>query len=488
MTDSVVFISVLNILILLEIAPLLSSAQDSIFNKTYGQIGYNYGEKVIQKIDSGYIILGNKSGFIGNTDVYIVRTNKTGNFIWDKAYGGSEVNWAEDIKPTADGGYIITGYISIPNNDNDYNIMLLKTDSVGNTEWLKNYGGSNWDLGHSVVETADSGFIVAGETYSFGNGNNDIFLLKTDKNGDSLWSKFYGGQNTDVAYDISVCHDGNFIVTGYTNSFGKGGFDAYLLKINPYGDTLWTRTYGDTLDDKTFSGIETQDHGFALTGSTMNFNAQAQDGVIFKADSAGNFLWARVIGGINNEEFYDIFQNSDQSLFMAGYTESFGYVGTKDFYMVKIDKDGWYIFGPTSGGDQADIAKSCIPTSDGGYAVIGTTERWGPGILNILLIKMNSVGYLDTSYSHITGINEHSLRNFSIFPNPVSDNLHINIPAEHLLSDIIVYNYIGQVVSKTKQVDGYVTNIDFSGFPEGIYIISLHFKDAIINQKILHIQ
>ncbi|MFA4852551.1 MAG: T9SS type A sorting domain-containing protein [Bacteroidales bacterium] len=474
----------LNILILLEIAPLLSSAQDSVFNKTYGQIGYNYGEKVIQKSDSGYIILGNKSGFVGNTDVYIVRTNNTGNIVWDKAYGGSEVNWAEDIKPTADGGYIITGYMNIPDN-NDYNIMLLKTDSGGNTEWLKNYGGSNWDFGHSVVETADSGFIVAGETYSFGNGNNDVFLLKTDKNGDSLWSKFYGGSNTDIAYDVSVCHDGNFIITGYTNSFGKGGYDAYLLKITSSGDTLWTRTYGDTLDDKTFSGIETQDHGIVLTGSTMTFNAMAQDGVIFKADSAGNFLWAGVIGGIYNEEFYDILQNSDESLFMAGYTESYG---SKDFYMVKTDKDGWYNFGPTSGGDKTDIAKSCIPTSDGGYAIIGTTERWGPGISNILLIKTNSVGYLDTSYSYITGIDEHSIRNFSIYPNPVSDNLHINIPEERLLSDIVVYNYLCQVVSKTKPADGHVTNIDFSGFPEGIYIISLHFNETIINQKVIHIR
>ncbi len=478
----------LNILILLEVVPLLSSAQDSVFNKTYGQIGYNYGEKVIQKSDSGYIILGNKSSFVGNTDVYIVRTNNTGNIVWDKAYGGSEVNWADDIKPTADGGYIITGYMNIPDN-NDYNIMLLKTDSGGNTEWLKNYGGSNWDLGHSVVETADSGFIVAGETYSFGNGNNDVFLLKTDKNGDSLWSEFYGGSDTDIAYDVSVCHDGNFIITGYTNSFGKGGFDSYLLKITPSGDTLWTRTYGDTLDDKTFSGIETQDHGFVFTGSTMNFNAMGQDGVIFKADSAGNFLWASVIGGIYNEEFYDIFQNSDESLFMAGYTESYGYAG-KDFYMVKTDKDGWYIFGPTAGGDKADIAKSGIPTSDGGYAIIGTTESTGMGlgISNILLVKTNSVGYVDTSYSHITGIDEHSLQNFSIYPNPVSGNLHINIPAERLLSDIVIYNHLCQVVSKIKPANGHVTNIDFSGFPEGIYIISLHFNETIINQKVIHIR
>jgi len=478
----------LNILILLEIAPLLSSAQDTSFIKSYGQIGYNYGEKIIQTADHGYIILGNKSGFVGNTDVYIVRTNNTGNIVWDKAYGGSEVNWAEDIKPTADGGYIITGYMNIPDN-NDYNIMLLKTDSGGNTEWLKNYGGSNWDLGHSVVETADSGFIVAGETYSFGNGDNDVFLLKTDKNGDSLWSEFYGGSNTDIAYDISVCHDGNFIVTGYTNSFGKGGFDSYLLKITPSGDTLWTRTYGDTLDDKTFSGIETQDHGIVLTGSTMNFNAMVQDGVIFKADSAGNFLWAGVIGGIYNEEFYDIFQNSDESLFMAGYTESYGYIGTKDFYMVKTDKNGGYIFGPLYGGDNTDYAIACIPTSDHGYAIIGTTESMGLGLSNILLVKIDSIGYGNpSSYIHITSVEEHSFPKVTIYPNPVSDNLHINIPAEHLLSDIVVYNHIGQVVSKTKPADGHAANIDFSGFPEGIYIISLHFNETIINQKVIHIR
>ncbi|NTW32075.1 MAG: T9SS type A sorting domain-containing protein [Bacteroidetes bacterium] len=478
----------LKIIILFLFLPIFSFGQDTTFIKSYGLSGYNYGEKIIQTADQGYLILGNKSGFIGNTDIYLIKTNYYGKLLWDKAYGGSEIDWAEDIKQTKDNGFIITGYISTPEN-NDYNILLLKTDSDGNMKWMKNYGGGNWDFGHSLVETADSGYIIAGETYSFGNGNNDAFILKISKNGDSLWSKSYGGQNSDITYDISICHDGNFILTGITNSFGKGMFDAYLLKIDQLGDTLWTRTYGDTLDDKAFSGIETSDYGIVFTGSTMNFDANGQDGVIFKTDSLGNFLWERNIGGDNNEEFYEIIQNYDDVLFIAGYTESYGYTGTKDFYMVKTDKDGWFKFGPTYGGDNTDYANTCIPTFDHGFAIVGTSKSMGLGSSNILLVKTDSVGTLNySSFIHITAIDEHLKNQINIFPNPVMDKLNIITDGENLIKEIIVYNQTGQIIRKNIPVDDHSINIDFTDLSEGLYFLSIQINNEKFYKKILHIK
>jgi hypothetical protein len=478
-----------NYLSILFFLPLFATGQDTVFIKSYGLNGYNYGEKIIQLEDSGYIILGNKSGFVGNTDVYLVRTNFTGNIIWDKAYGGDEINWAEDFISTKDKGYAIAGYMTVPEN-NDYNLMLIKVDSLGHLQWMKDYGGSNWDLGHSLVETPDSGFIIAGETFSYGNGNNDVFLIRTDKNGDSLWSKYYGGANEDIGYDINTCHDGNYIITGITNSFGKGGYDVYLLKTDASGDTLWTRTFGDTLDDKAFAGIETKDHGFALAGSTLNFGAKAMDGMLLKIDSTGSKEWLRFYGGTENEEFYDVIQNNqNQNFFMAGYTETYGYAGTKDFYMVMADPGGWFIFGKTFGGDWTDVAYSCITTSDKGYAAIGSTESMGPGLSNILLVKMDSTGESNvSSYIHIYDVEEFSDQDITIYPNPVSDKLIIRSGEKFLIDNIFLHNQLGQLVLTNLPDDKHSANIDFHNLPDGLYIIILRSKDNCINKKIIHKQ
>lgn len=466
---------------------MLLSAQDTVFIKSYGLKGYNYGEKIIQSKDNGYLILGNKTGVIGNTDAYVVKTNYSGNLQWDKAYGDNDITWAEDFVQTKDKGYIITGYKTIPPN-NDYNFLLLKIDSVGKMEWMKDFGGSGWDMGHSIIETPDSGYIMAGETYSYGNGNNDVFLIKTDKKGDSLWSKFYGGAGNDVAYDISACHDGNYIVTGMSNSFGKGEYDAYLLKIDPLGDTLWTRIYGDTSDNKTFAGIETSDHGIALTGSTKNYNAKALDGMILKTDSAGNFKWVRVYGGTEDEEFYDIVQDSKENLMVTGYTESYGYVGTKDFYTVLADKNGWFIFGEGYGGNKADVSNSCVITSDKGSITVGSTESMGLGLSNILVVKRDSTGYTNTSsYVHVTAINELSEQTFSIFPNPVTEFLTVESNEEYPISNISLYNQLGQIMYTYKPSGKQLyATIDFSDIPKGLYIIAINYKDNITTRKIIH--
>jgi hypothetical protein len=466
------------------------SAQDSLFIRSYGLPGYNYGEKVMQLADSAFIILGNKNGFIGNTDIYLVRTNKFGNLVWDKAYGGVEVNWAEDLIKTYDNGYVIAGYMSIPENNNDYNIMLLKTDSAGNLQWMKNFGGNDWDLAHSLVETPDSGFMITGETYSYENGNNDIFLLKTNKNGDSLWMKNYGGLKMDIGHDISSCDDGNFIITACTNSFGHGGYDAYILKISPEGDTIWTKTIGDTLDDKAFAGIETFDHNFVFTGSTYNYNALALDGLLLKTDSVGHPFVHNVYGGNTNEEFYDIAENSKHQYIMAGYSESYGYGGSQDFYVVLTDIDGWFITGPTYGYEGIDAANACTTTITNGFAVTGTSESLGPGLTNILLVKFDSIGGTKiSSYIHIADITENtSTENIiNIYPNPASDNIIISINDKIKPDEINIIDSFGRIVKSVYPESLTETSINLSDLPKGIFLLLIKEKNNQIIKKIIHL-
>ena len=219
----------------------------SSFQRTYGRVGYNYGRCSYQTNDGGYIILGNVSGFHGNTSVYLAKTDTLGKIIWDKLIGGTEINWANDFKITHDKGFIIAGYTNI-NTNNGYDVSLIKTDSLGNIKWEKTYGGTDWDLGNSVIEDKEHNFLVTGSTYSYSYGDADVYLIKTDSIGDTLWTRHYGGTGEDVAYCIDTTNHSDYLLSGVTRKETDSTYDAYLLKINKNGDTLFTKKYGDIIN------------------------------------------------------------------------------------------------------------------------------------------------------------------------------------------------------------------------------------------------
>ena len=161
--------------------------------------------------------------------------------LWTKTYGGIEYDWGFSVQQTDDGGYIIGGAIySFGSISGD--VWLLKTDANGDTVWTKIYGGAGTDEGQCVQQTTDSGYIIVGWTESFGAGAWDVWLLKTDADGDTLWTKTYGGIFVDYGYSVQQTNDGGYIIVGWTKSFGAGDYDVYLVKTDVDGDTLWTKT------------------------------------------------------------------------------------------------------------------------------------------------------------------------------------------------------------------------------------------------------
>jgi hypothetical protein len=165
-------------------------------------------------------------------------------------------------------------------------VYIIKTDASGDTLWTRTYGGTSDDAAYSVQQTSDGGYIVAGTTSSFGAGGEDVYLIKTDVAGDTLWAKTYGGIHNDDGYSIQQTSDGGFIVAGQTNSFGSGGYDVYLIKTNAYGDTLWTRTCGGADDDCGQSVQQTSDGGYVIAGETYS-EAGGYDVYLIKTDDSG---------------------------------------------------------------------------------------------------------------------------------------------------------------------------------------------------------
>ena len=258
---------------------------------------------------------------------------------WTRTYGGSSYDYGESVAQTSDGGYIVAGY-TYSFGAGGYDVYLVKTDAVGDTIWTRTYGGFDVDFGYSVAQTSDGGYIVAGETYSFGAGGSDVYIVKTDAVGDTLWTRTYGGSDYDYGRSVAQTSDGGYIVAGYTASFGAGSWDVYLVKTDGLGDTIWTRTYGGSDGDYSNSVAQTSDGGYIAAGYTSSFGAGYNDVYLVKTDAVGDTIWTRTYGGGNTDKGYSVAQTSDGGYIVAGYTRSFG-AGEDDVYLVKTDSLGY---------------------------------------------------------------------------------------------------------------------------------------------------
>jgi hypothetical protein len=333
---------------------------------------------------------GTASFGAGSVDFLLIKTDANGNIIWVKTYGGISYDNARSVQQTSDGGYIVAGLTSSFGAGN-WDVWLIKTDANGNLQWAKTYGGTNYDYAYSVQQTSDGGYIMTGGTASFGAGNWDVWLIKTDANGNLQWAKTYGGTDDDYAYSVQQTSDGGYILAGVTSSFGAGSWHIWLIKTDAFGNLQWAKTYGVTGSDYAYSVKQTSDGGYILAGLTYSFGAGDDDIFLIKTDANGNIIWAKTYGGPGYDEDFSVQQTSDGGYIAAGYTRSFG-AGWDDIFLIKTDANGNLQWAKTYGGTDGDYAYSVQQTSDGGYIVAGYTSSFGAGGSDFFLIKTDANG------------------------------------------------------------------------------------------------
>jgi len=305
--------------------------------KTFGGSGYDYASSVKQTTDGGYIVAGYTGSFgAGSSDVYILKLNPDGSLAWQKTFGGSDYDVAHSIQQTTDGGYIVAGYT---NSFGYYDAYILKLNSDGSLAWQKTFGGTGYDEAYSIQQTTDGGYIVAGKTYPFRAGDYDIYILKLNSDGSLVWSKTFGGTGYDEAYSIQQTTDGGYIVAGLTGSFGAVWYDAYVLKLDSDGSLAWQQMFGEDGYDAAYSIQQTTDGGYIVAGVTGLFGSGSDDAYILKLNSDGSLAWQKTFGGSGSDLANSIQQTTDGGYIVAGVTKLFG-AAYDDVYIFKLDSNG----------------------------------------------------------------------------------------------------------------------------------------------------
>ncbi|HTF02498.1 MAG TPA: T9SS type A sorting domain-containing protein [Bacteroidia bacterium] len=317
---------------------------------------------------------------------------------WQQIYGGAGVEVGYGVRSCLDQGYIVVGTTSGAGPSDGY---VVRTDSLGLVMWSKFYGGVNIDIIRAVELLPDSGFIMAGYSNSGGHGGYDGWLIRTDKNGDTLWTRYVGTSDWDFFYDVECTRDGGFLCAGGTYGPGAGDEDMYLVRFNPTGDTLWTKTYGGARVDEARGVIETEDSLIAICGFTYSFADTLGDSWLLRLDIDGDTTWTHTLGDLNAEDrAYGLCYDSVFDIILyCGYSMATN-LGEGYWEGVYYDDTTWFTFYGTGPQDFDEFYSIKTKAALGPFAAVGTTFSQGAGFGDMWLFS-SIQAWIFTSYGTV---------------------------------------------------------------------------------------
>lgn len=475
----------------------LSNAQapEIEWQEIFGGTNQDYAKKIIQTQDGGYIVGGEtyslNGDIIGNhggSDYWMIKISSTGTLEWQKTFGGSNYEHADDLIQTSDGGYIFLGSSSSNNGNVSLNygyddIWVVKLSVDGTIEWQKNYGGTDPDFGHTIKQTNDNGYIIAGTTYSNNidvtenNGATDCWILKLNSLGVLEWQNNFGGTNQESARDIIQISDGSYLVTGSTNSSNgdvtgqHGAGDAWVLKLNSIGILEWQKTLGGTNSESLNKILQTEEGGYILIGNTNSHNGDVipgsngdRDFWVVKLSVDGTVEWQKTYGGIFEDVGLDIKIIENEGYLLAGHKYSNGLTGM-NYWILKINFNGEIQWQKIIGENGYDFATSILKTNDNGYAVAGYSDSYNNDLFgnDFLIIKL-SHNLNSSSFSNNTTL--------QLFPNPTRNNLTLKLDNYTPNQKIIITDIQGKTIL-TQKLESLSTTINTNSFEKGVYFLSL---------------
>jgi hypothetical protein len=458
----------------------------------------------IQKTsEGGYIIGGSTtsndgdvSGNNGNSDVWVVKLDNGGNIVWQKCLGGSNDDFGRSIQQTSDGGYIVGGRTAsndgdVSGNNGNVDLWVVKLDIDGELVWQKCLGGSDDELGRSVQQTSDGGYIVGGSTasndgdVSGNNGLTDSWVVKLDNDGELVWQKCLGGSDDEFGSSVQQTSDGGFIVGSLTNSTNgdvsgnNGNRDVWVIKLNNEGDIVWQNCLGGSDDESGGSVQQTSDGGYIVGGSStsndgdVSGNNGNRDMWVIKLDNNGGIVWQNSIGGSGNDFGSSVQQTSDGGYIVGGSSSSndgdvSGNNGNRDVWVIKLGNDGELVWQKCLGGSEEESGGFVLQNSVGDYIVGGSSYSNDGDVSD----NNGENDYWVVKLGQIIGTQELIKPELSIYPNPTSERFKLSTKATAIGQRYVIIDQLGKTIVEGRIIST-TMDFDISSFPEGVYYLSV---------------
>lgn len=447
---------------------------DSISNiVASGSYGSHYehrlGNCIQQCSNGGFIIAGSSEDFYsGGYYVFLMRTNPVGQLAWFKVFGDVHNNQGYSVTQTIDGGFAIVGSTLNYSTFNN-NIFLIRTDNMGNTLWTKKYYSSSDSYGFSIRQTFDGGFIIGGQK------NNYASLIKTDSTGSFLWVKSFVNYAGGYCNSVQQTSDSGFIMTGYLQDSATYFPKVFLLKTNSVGDTLWTKKYGGNKYDVANSVCQTSDSGFIIAGFTSSFGVMDSDVYLIRTKPNGDTLWTKTYGDNREDIAYSVFQTKDGGFLAGGYSKSFG--GFSEVYVIKTDPMG-------NSGCNERVTQTIV--SSPLFTVLTAPMSSSSGSIDsssFFFIAPGGVDNLLCGSDVISEINSHQ-PTITIYPNPFNKQFAIRNSGFHNNGEIILFDITGKEMLHQHIISN-ATIINTEKISSGFYLLRYSDEITTVNYKVM---
>jgi len=477
---------------------LVTALDNTIWSRTYGGSLSEGTRSICLTPDNGFLLAGYAySQEDKKTDLSLVKTDSSGNLLWSKKYGiNGWIYSASSCSMQNNTGYLITGRIlNRIQTDNNFDLYIAGTDLDGNLMWSKTYGGTGNDYAETICPVSDGNYLICGATSSQGIGDDDVWLVKINAVGDTIWTKTYGSTKSDMGYCAIESSAGNYLITGSSSEFDTPGVssgrnrDIYAIKTDTNGNLIKSATYwviggGQVDSDCGYSICELAGTNFCIAGSSSKSGAEPQDIVVLKIDNELNLIWKK------NKEidaFYDFgylvcAAADDNSIMIAG---SFSYpvTCTTDGFVLKYNQDGIEIYNRKIGGDRSDCFRAIKHVSEDNYVIAGYTDSFGSGAYDAWLIKYrdNQVMIEDNSKPDINYLKQN-------YPNPFNPetNIEFSLPQKGFVS-LNIYNSSGETLCEliNSELTAGVHQVKWQQTDSGTYFYTLKYNGISTTRKMI---
>ncbi len=453
-----------------------SGGPETLWTRAYGGPRGDVGMAVFETADSGYMVIGSTFSFgAGAEDIYLVRTDRNGDTLWTRTYGTPEYNQTETALPTHDGGYVVVGSLGVSGNCRG---LVLKIDAAGESLWAREY--PEVYVLHGACQLSDGRYVITGATADY---PEDVWLAQLDSVGEVLWSKRYGGSDEDWGWTVLQNPDGGYIIAGMTESFGAGYNDFYLIRTDSSGDTLWTRTYGGTGCEAPCQMTRSADGGYLIVGGS-NPDLLYTDAYLVRTDSGGDTLWTRRYGGPWEDLAQDVVA-VDGGYVVLGYCGWFS-PESSDVWLIGLNDRGDTVWTRTYGGRGREIGYGLRRVSDGGLVITGWTTSFGAGGADVYLVRTDSSGNVAVAEPKASPARAPAL-SLTCTPNPASGSVTISLsPSIPLsLSPVLrIYDSQGRMVL-SRPVSTSSFPLSTSALPSGAYFVRLDAAGQRVTTRIV---